>query len=132
VLSQPHVDALIVTMTSPAQIDEYLGASGTKRVSGADFSLLARYEQRNGATQCRYGCGECLSACPEAVPIDAVLRMRMYAEDYGAPELARAEYAALGRGAEACIGCAHRACTGACPHGIAIAPLTAHAHGILA
>jgi aryl-alcohol dehydrogenase-like predicted oxidoreductase len=29
VLSQPHVDALIVTMTSAEQIDEYLGASGT-------------------------------------------------------------------------------------------------------
>jgi ferredoxin len=79
-------------------------------VSRADLVLLARYEQRNGATQCRYGCGACLSSCPEAVPIDAVLRTRMYAEDYGAPELARAEYAALGRGAEACIGCAHRAC----------------------
>jgi uncharacterized protein len=130
VLSQPHVDALIVTMTSAQQIDEYLGASGTKRVSRADLSLLARYEQRNGATQCRYGCGACLSACPEAVPIDAVLRTRMYAEDYGAPELARAEYAALGRGAEACIACAHRAC--ACPHGIEIASLTAHTHGILA
>jgi len=132
VLSRPHVDALIVTMTSVEQIDEYLGASGSSRVTRGDLQLLARYEQRNGATQCRYGCGACLSACPEAVPIDAVLRTRMYAEDYGAPELARAEYAALGRGADACAGCAHRACTGACPHGIDIASLTAHTHGILA
>jgi len=132
VLSQPHVDSLIVTMTSAEQIDEYLGASGTRRVSRADLVLLARYEERNGATQCRYGCGACLSSCPEAVPIDAVLRTRMYAEDYGAPELARSEYASLGRGAEACIGCAHRACASACPHGIDIASLTARAHGILA
>jgi len=56
----------------------------------------------------------------------------MYAEDYGVPELARAEYATLGRGAEACVSCAHRACTGACPHGIEIASLTARTHGILA
>ena len=56
----------------------------------------------------------------------------MYAEDYGAPELARAEYAALGRGAEACLGCAHRACTGACPHGIDIASLTVRTHETLA
>src|SRR5262249_52396514 len=81
VLARPHVDALIVTMTSPAQIDEYLGASGATRVSRDDLALLARYEQKNGATQCRYGCGACLSACPEAVPIDEVLRTRMYVED---------------------------------------------------
>jgi predicted aldo/keto reductase-like oxidoreductase len=132
VLSRPHVDALIVTMTSPAQVDEYLGASGATRVTRDDLVLLARYEQRNGATQCRYGCGACLSACPEAVPIDDVLRTRMYAEDYGAPAFARTQYAALGRGAEACVGCAHRACTGACPHGIDIASLTARTHGLLA
>jgi predicted aldo/keto reductase-like oxidoreductase len=101
-------------------------------VTRGDLLLLARYEQQNGATQCRYGCGACLSACPEAVPIDAVLRTRMYAEDYGATELARAEYAALGRGADACIGCAHHSCTGACPHGIDIATLTARTHEILA
>jgi len=56
----------------------------------------------------------------------------MYAEDYGAPDFARAEYARLGRGASACIGCAHRACTGACPHGIDIASLTIRSHGLLA
>jgi len=132
ILSRPHVDALVVTMTSHEQIDEYLGASGAARVTRGDLLLLARYEQQNGATQCRYGCGACLSACPEAVPIDAVLRTRMYAEDYGATELARAEYAALGRGADACIGCAHHSCTGACPHGIDIATLTARTHEILA
>jgi predicted aldo/keto reductase-like oxidoreductase len=132
VLSRPHVDALIVTMTSKEQIDEYLVASGSSRVARGDLLLLARYERENGATQCRYGCGACLSSCPEAVPIDAVLRTRMYAEDYGAPDLARTEYTALGGGAEACLGCAHRACAGACPHGIDIAPLTAHTHRILA
>ena len=49
VLSGPHVDALVVTMTSPELVDEYLGASGATRVSRADFELLARYEARNGA-----------------------------------------------------------------------------------
>jgi predicted aldo/keto reductase-like oxidoreductase len=132
VLSRPNVDALIVTMKSPEQVDEYLGASGAPRVARADLLLLARYEQRNGATQCRYGCGACLASCPEDVPIDAVLRTRMYAEDYRARDLARAEYAALGRGADACVECAHRACTGACPHGIDIASLTARTHGMLA
>lgn len=128
VLSRPHVDALVVTMTSPEQIDEYLGASGSTRVSLGDLDLLARYEARNGAAQCRYGCGACLAACPEGVPIDEVLRTRMYAEDYGDLRFAVDEYAQLGRNASACVGCAHQACTGACPFGIDIAGLTAPAH----
>jgi ferredoxin len=72
-------------------VDEYLGASGAAAVSRTDLELLARYESRNGATQCRYGCGACLSACPEGVAIDEVLRTRMYAEDYGDLRLARDE-----------------------------------------
>jgi predicted aldo/keto reductase-like oxidoreductase len=131
VLSGPHVDALIVTMTSAEMVDEYLGASGADRVSRADVELLARYESKNGTTQCRYGCGACLAACPEGVPIDEVLRTRMYADDYGDLRLARDEYARLGRGAQACESCAHQACAGACPFGIDIAGLTAPAHARL-
>lgn len=131
VFSTGLVDALVVTMNGQGQVDEYLGASGWEAPTRADVELLERYEARHGATQCRYGCGDCANACPAGVPISDVLRTRMYAEDYDAQGLARAEYAALGRGADACIGCAHRACTGACPHGIDIASLTAHTHRLL-
>jgi len=132
VLSGPHVDALVVTMTSPEQVDEYLGASGAPRPTAADVSLLRRYEARNGATQCRYGCGACADACPEGVPIAEVLRTRMYARDYGDLDLARGEYAALGAAASACVGCAHVSCVGACPFGIAIERHTAPTHELLA
>jgi len=132
VLAQPFVDSLVVTMTSEAQVDEYLGASGTTHTSRDDLRLLALYEARNGATQCRQGCGACLAACPEGVAIDDVLRTRMYAEDYGDARLARSEYARLGRNAQACVGCAHQSCTGACPYGIDIAALTAPTHQRLA
>ena len=131
VLSGPHVDALIVTMNSPEMVDEYLGASGADSLSRSDLELLARYENRNGATQCRYGCSACLSACPEDVPINEVLRTRMYAEDYGDLRLARGEYASLGRNAEVCVGCAHQSCASACPYGLDIASLTSHTHGKL-
>jgi len=132
VLAGPHVDALVVTMKSEAMVDEYLGASGATGVSQHDLALLAVYEGSNGDTQCRYGCGACLSACPERVPIDEVLRTRMYAEDYADPELAREDYAKLGHGASACVGCAHQSCVGACPHGIDIGVLTARTHRRLA
>jgi predicted aldo/keto reductase-like oxidoreductase len=132
VLAGPHVDALVVTMKSPEMVDEYLGASGATGVSQHDLSLLAAYEAANGATQCRYGCGACLAACPENVPIDEVLRTRMYAEDYGDLELAREDYAKLGGGAGACVDCAHQSCAAACPYGIDIGALTARTHGRLA
>jgi predicted aldo/keto reductase-like oxidoreductase len=131
VLAGPDVDALIVTMKSPEQIDEYLGASGAKRPTSADVSLLQRYEARNGATQCRYGCGACADACPDGVPIAEVLRTRMYARDYEDLDLARSEYAALGAAASACVGCAHVSCLGACPFGIAIERHTEPTHRLL-
>ena len=128
VLASPSVDSLIVSMKSPDMVDEYLVASGAPGQSRADAELLARYEARNGASQCRYGCGQCLDACPEQVPIDEVLRTRMYADDYRDLDLARGDYAALGRGAEACVGCAHQACRGACPYGLDIPALAAATH----
>jgi predicted aldo/keto reductase-like oxidoreductase len=131
VLSNPDVDALVVTMKSPAMVDEYLGASGFGKPTREDLALLARYEARNGATQCRYGCEACAAACPERVPIADVLRTRMYARDYGDSDLARRAYAALEGGAAACASCAHRACSGACPYGVAIDALTAPVHALL-
>ena len=35
VLSSPHVDALIISMTSPEQIDEYVAASGDPKPARA-------------------------------------------------------------------------------------------------
>ena len=126
------VDALVVSMNGPAQVDEYLGASGWQAPTRADEELLERYQARNGATQCRYGCGDCANACPASVPISDVLRARMYAEDYGDLALARSEYAALGAGAAACLACPHQACAQACPHGLAIPELTRRAHRAIA
>jgi uncharacterized protein len=125
VLSNPHVDALIISMTSTELIDEYLGASGEVKLSEGELQLLARYAEMQSASYCRPGCKECEHACPESVPIAEVLRTRMYAVDYRDRALARAEYAELGtRAASPCIGCAHQACLNACPYGIPIAKFT--------
>jgi hypothetical protein len=132
VLAQPDVDALVVTMNDRAQVDEYLGASGSTSVSQDDLRLLARYESRNGASQCRPACSGCQDACPEGVPIADVLRTRMYGHDYGDAALARREYALLDSGAAACASCAHQACARACPFSVSIPELTRPLHGWLA
>ena len=131
VLSNPDVDALVVSITNSGELREYVSASGQGAVRTSDLELLGRYVARNGAEFCQIGCGICLPACPENVPINDVLRARMYAVDYGDPALGRAEYAALGEPASACADCQHRACLGACPNGLDIAALTGQAHALL-
>ena len=90
------------------------------------------FSKLRGPAYCRHGCAACVDACPEQVPIAEVLRTRMYATDYGDLELAREDYAALGTPADACAGCTHRACLGACPIGLEIPGLTAATHRLLA
>jgi predicted aldo/keto reductase-like oxidoreductase len=130
-LSSRDVDALIVSMTGADLIDEYLGASGWQAPSSKDLPLLRRYAQMNGASYCRPACGDCLGACPRGVPIDDVLRARMYAVDYGDPVLARSEYAMLGAGAAPCLRCAAQPCRSACEHGVPIARLLVPTHRML-
>jgi predicted aldo/keto reductase-like oxidoreductase len=131
-LASPNVDSLVVTMTSPAQIDEYLGASGWTRSSAGDARLLVAYERLAHGRLCRQGCAACESACPAGVAIADVLRARMYAADYGDAALGREAYAALGAGAAACAACSGQPCLGACPDGVPIAELSRDAHSRLA
>ena len=125
VLSSAHVDGLLVSMTDPAAIDEYVAASGGGEVAAADLSLLGRYAERQGPRYCRHGCSACGESCPAGVEIAEVLRTRMYEVDYRDPVLARTDYAALGPGgASACLTCDGAPCLGACPAGIPVSSFT--------
>jgi len=124
VLASPRVDAALVSMTSMAKVDEYVGASAAPEVRQGDLELLERYAALQSGSWCRHGCNACEGACPEGVEIAEVLRTRMYAVDYRDRALALEDYAKLGTGAEACLGCAHQACLGACRFGLPIPTLT--------
>lgn len=130
-LSNPDVDALIVSMTGIEQIDEYLGASGKHFVSSTSKALLDQYAYLNGANYCRHACNLCEGACPHEVPIADVLRTRMYATDYQDIAFARSEYAQLTTDASACLGCSGAPCQNACPNGIEIDKLCAPTHRML-
>jgi predicted aldo/keto reductase-like oxidoreductase len=132
VLANPHVDALVVSMTGAAQIDEYLGASGAARNRRADLDLLREYAAAQRGRYCQHGCSRCEASCPAHVPISEVLRARMYLVDYADPALARAAYAELGGAASACLACASSDCLGACPLGIPVAQFTREAGRALA
>jgi len=131
-LSNPHVDALIVSMTGVEQIDEYLGASGAQSVADSDMRLLKEYAHLNGASYCKHACNSCEGSCPFGVPIADVLRTRMYATDYKDVAFAKAEYGLLAGDASPCLSCSGEPCAGACPHGIDIASFCAPTHRLLA
>jgi uncharacterized protein len=124
VLSSPRVDALLISMDSTEQIDEYVAASSSPELRGENLELLERYADLQDARYCRHGCNFCEGACPEQVEIAEVLRTRMYDVDYRDPALAVEDYAKLGVAASACLTCAHQACLGACPYGIPIPEFT--------
>ena len=132
VLSNTNVDALVISMTETATIDEYLGASGSKAVASTDMELLRRYAVMTGASYCAHACNDCEGACPHGVPIADVLRTRMYATDYRDLAFARDEYAQLERNATACLSCDGSPCASACTHGIPVASLCAPTHRMLA
>lgn len=130
-LNIPEVDNLIITMRNRDQIDEYLGASGTGAVSDADMDLLTQYAAMTDSTYCRHVCNDCEGSCPFNVPIADVLRMRMYATDYGDFSIAKQEYARLEKNASACLSCDGSPCRDACTYEIPVADLCGPTHTLL-
>jgi predicted aldo/keto reductase-like oxidoreductase len=124
VLASPQVDALLVSMSSIEEVNEYVAASGPARVGSSDMELLERYALLQGPRYCQSACNDCAGSCPANVAISEVLRTRMYDVDYNDNLLARTEYAALGKPAEACLTCTTQSCLSACTKGIPIAEYT--------
>lgn len=131
VLSNRDVDALVVTMQSTNQVDEFVTASGSVKMTQHDDALLRQYVALNDATYCRPLCNACEPACPEQVQIAEVLRHKMYFEDYGSERMAMEGYASLAHQASACVTCAHQRCLHACPYGLPVPELTRQAHRLL-
>lgn len=124
VLSNPNIDALVISMKSKALVDEYVSCSGDSAFARSDAEVLRQYVEAETADHCRIGCSECETSCPYGVPIADVLRHRMYAESYGDMEMAREGYEKLGAAASRCASCNEPPCLKACPYGLPIPALT--------
>jgi aryl-alcohol dehydrogenase-like predicted oxidoreductase len=129
VLSNPSVGCLVVSFFKPEHVDEYLHASGG-RMTPEDVAVLERYDTRIAGTYCQPHCGACLSACPEQLAVNDVLRYRMYFEDYGREKEGMRLYAALDRDARRCTDCP-APCEAYCPVNIPIRARMLGADGLL-
>ncbi len=131
VLGNPAVDALIVTMSSFSHVDEYVSASGSP-LQRKDAKALTRYRDAAWPVYCRVSCRECLSACPNGVAVNEVLRYAMYFEHYGMQKNAMQLFGSMNpaRQPNTCAGCA-APCQKACPYGLAIRERLLHSRHLL-
>ena len=126
-LSNPNVSSAIISFFEPQHVEEYLYASG-KTLDPGDLAVLDRYDELTAGTHCAPHCGACLDSCPVGLPIDDVLRFRMYFEDYGWEKEGMQQYAKLGAAnASACASCP-APCANSCPLQIDIRERMAEAH----
>ena len=131
VLSNDEVDALVITMKTTEEIDEFLAASGSSQLSRIEGQLLKQYAKLNGMSYCKQVCNSCEGSCPAQVPIADVMRTRMYAIDYKDIEFAKDEYALLESDAASCLTCSGEPCKNACPKGVDISKWCAPTHKML-
>ena len=129
VLSNPNVSCLVISISTHQQVDEYVYASGTAP-RPTDVALLQRYDQLTAGDYCQPHCGRCLDKCSYELPINDILRYRMYFKDYGREKEGMRLYAKLERNAAACIGCA-APCANTCPIGVAIPDKMLDTHRLL-
>lgn len=88
-------------------------------LSPAERRAAADFHRADSGGCCM--CAECKRVCPRGLPVNDLMRFRMYHEEYGWPEHARAEYASLGvdfrQTVASCGDCT--ACADVCPAGLA-------------
>ena len=130
VLNDPNVSSAIISFSQFQHVDEYLSASGGRPDAG-DLAALRRYDELTAGTFCAPHCGVCLDSCPLGLPIDDILRQRMYFEDYGWEKRGMQDYAKLGAAnAAVCADCP-APCANTCPLDIDIRDRMAGAHELL-
>lgn len=131
VMSNPDVDTCIPTLSSYSHVEEYIAASG-QPLDRASLQLIAAYRREVDNVYCRVSCRECLSACPNNVAVNDVLRFAMYYEHYRMESDAIGYYAEMEpeRKPTGCAGCAGY-CNRACPYGLPVKSRLIHSHEIL-
>ncbi|MBM3285632.1 MAG: hypothetical protein FJY81_07135 [Candidatus Aminicenantes bacterium] len=118
-------------MSSYSHVEEYVAAS-RKTLDRASLGMIARYQQAARNLYCRVSCSECLSACPDNVAVNDVLRYAMYFEHYGLEKEAMMQYAEMAPALKplTCASCAGY-CESSCPYGLEVKARLVHAHDIL-
>ena len=131
VLSNPKIDTCIPTMSSYSHVENYVGASA-QPLDRSDMKIIAEYQRQTKEQYCRVSCSKCLSACPQHIAINDVLRYQMYFSDYRMEKEAIRYYNELDSRKKpvSCASCSGQ-CESACPHGLKVKEKLIRAHEVL-
>ncbi len=131
VMSNSDIDTCIPTLSSYSHVEEYIAASG-QGLNRTDLKLLESYQQQANDLYCRVSCRECLSACPNNVAVNDVLRYAMYFENFRREKEAIGYYAEMEPERKP-LGCADCPgyCESACPYRLEVRNRLLHSHEIL-
>ena len=128
VLNQ-KIDTVIPGMESIRQVYENLDIyksykSGSSDISSKMISTIVKDFAKGFCRRCLY-----CEPCPAGVPVEMILRLRKYAEDYGLEHWAKSQYGALETNSLECTACGE--CEVKCPYQIKIRKEISLAHNIL-
>jgi predicted aldo/keto reductase-like oxidoreductase len=131
-LAHRSIDTVSITMRNIEQVDEYVAASGTSKLTPEEKKALQGYGMLLDRDYCRPGCSGCLAACPHGVPIPDILRYRLYFGAYGEEKRAITLYRKLpeAHNAARCASCL-APCEATCPYELAIRSKLVEAHSEL-
>jgi len=132
-LSNPAVCCAVITMKNVEMVNDYLKASGTTKLTWLDSLRLRMNLKLAGHNYCRPGCNECVRDYSGSVPVQDILRFRMYYEKYGLRETAMREYASLSAEEKvpALLAGDGAARLRRCPYGIDVLKCLVEAHQML-
>ena len=131
VLSNDGVHTVCPTINTFDQLEGFVSLSGQK-LAEPEGSMLDSYGSLLGRFYCRHACGECEGSCPNAVPVNTILRYNHYFEAHGREKHAMNKYERLkNKTAAACANCSGF-CESACPHGVPARFMLTRAHENLA
>jgi aryl-alcohol dehydrogenase-like predicted oxidoreductase len=130
VLSHPDVSCACPTIKNYDDLEAYTALSG-KKLLPVEQNVLAAYQSVFGDLYCRHACGACESSCPQAVPVNTIMRYFHYFKGQGREKSAMVKYAGLStKKADACARCTGH-CEQACPYGVPVQGLLSVAHDTL-
>ncbi len=130
VLNNPLVNSACPTIQNYSDLETYVSLSGSEFDLKARNTLMA-YKVTYGEFYCRHACGICEPQCPNAVPVNTIMRYNNYFVSQGKEKAAMLEYAALPTNkADICSMC-EGYCEKACPYGVPVQGLLMLAHWTL-
>jgi aryl-alcohol dehydrogenase-like predicted oxidoreductase len=130
VLQNPDMHTACVSLNDFGLIDKVVALSGTA-LSAAEEEMLGQLALGLDREYCRHGCFDCVSRCPQEIPVSTIMRYAYYFRGQGREKHAMAKYAALkGRNGSLCTDCS-APCEGACTFGLDIQSNMLQVHDLL-